>query len=99
MSCTKTLGRRGGHSVRAAIVAVLALSVFATPATVHAEEQGRPLFSGQATGLRAQVLTLPAIVISDTGPIPESGDDLRFLLVRFFEWLQFDIPGPNHFHG
>jgi hypothetical protein len=56
--------------------------VFATVATGHAEAQGRPLFSGQATGLRAQVLTLPAIVISDTGPIPETGDERETALAE-----------------
>jgi hypothetical protein len=56
--------------------------VFATPVTGHTEEQGRPLFSGQATGARVQVLTLPAIVIADTGPIPDSGDERDAVLAE-----------------
>lgn len=72
---TKTVVKRRGYTASAAVAAILTASVFATPATGHTEEQSRPLFSGQATGARVQVLTLPAIVISDTGPIPESGDE------------------------
>lgn len=36
-------------------------------------EPAKPSFSGQATGVRATVLNLPSIVLSDTGPLPESG--------------------------
>jgi hypothetical protein len=82
MTCTKTPWRRRGQSARSSVIAVLAVLVFGIPATGHAEEQDRALFSGQATGVRAQILNLPAIVISDTGPIPASGDERETVLAE-----------------
>lgn len=67
------LGARRGRWQIAAIVLLGVMAVaIAQPTTGEAQQQSFT-YSGQATVVRAQVLNLPAIVLSDTGPIPPEG--------------------------
>jgi hypothetical protein len=56
---------------RRAAIGLLGLAL-AWPAPIFAQQE-RPTFSGRASGVRATIGTLPPIVLSDTGPLPESG--------------------------
>jgi len=55
-----------------ASLAVVLLGVLLWPAPSRAWPQDATTFSGQATGVRATVLGITAVV-ADTGPLPESG--------------------------
>jgi len=70
-------------------VSLLILSLLVWPATIVVQTQSGNRYSGQATGLRATKLNLPAIVISDTGPLPPEGGALEKSL------LEVSIPGNS----
>src|SRR2546422_6204615 len=57
----------------ALMVSLLVLSVILTAAQMASAQSANPSFSGQAVGVKATVLGLPAIDLSDTGPLPSSG--------------------------
>jgi len=54
-------------------VSLLVVSVILTAAQMASAQSANPSFSGQAVGVKATVLSLPAIDLSDTGPLPSSG--------------------------
>jgi len=54
-------------------VSLLVVSVILTTAQMASAQSANPSFSGQAVGVKATVLGLPAIDLSDTGPLPSSG--------------------------
>jgi len=55
------------------MVSLLVVSVILTAAQMASAQSANPSFSGQAVGVKATVLSLPAIDLSDTGPLPSSG--------------------------
>src|SRR5712692_7565280 len=57
----------------ALMVSLLAVSVILTAAQMASAQSDNPSFSGQAVGVKATVLNLPPIDLSDTGPLPSSG--------------------------
>src|SRR6266852_5825038 len=63
-------------------VSLLLFSLLTWPAASSAQKNQVPSFSGQATVVRATVLNLPPIVISDTGPLPSSGGALEASLLE-----------------
>src|SRR5216684_1576543 len=57
----------------ALMVSLLAVSVILTAAQMASAQSDNPSFSGQAVGVKATVVNLPPIDLSDTGPLPSSG--------------------------
>jgi hypothetical protein len=79
------------------VMVVLMLSVFgAAPAGAWDNTNTNTQFSGQATGVKANVLGFPPITLSDTGPLPPAGGNQEASL------LSANVPGlltANVFHS
>ncbi len=63
-------------------VSLLLFGLLTWPAASFAQKNQSPSFSGQATVVRATVLNLSPILISDTGPLPSSGGALETSLLE-----------------